>query len=255
MARTGDDLSSHDDYGPDYYRSVEGLDEIRRFNSHWWSARFYAGLASRVLRSISGRRVLEVGCAHGYILARLESRYESFGIDLSPYAIERAKQNAPGSRIWCGDFMTDLPPDIRDTQFDLILAKYVLEHLDDPGAALLRMHDLLRPGGSILYSVPNMISPGVRMKGDDWFAFLDPTHVSMLQPQEWRDLTQTTGFNLTRAFSDGLWDVPYVSWAPTFLQRLIFSLPTFISVALMMPLVPARWGENLIVIAHKPADR
>ncbi len=238
-------------YGKDYYQQEFGLDELRRFNMHWWSVRFYALLAHRLLRRHGGRRVLEIGCAHGYTLARLERHHETWGIDLSEYAIGRARQIASRSRVFCADFTGRLPERIEAGGFDLIVAKYVLEHLAEPGRALERAFSLLAPGGRLLYSVPNMDSPGRRLKGEKWYAFGDETHVSLLERSEWIELTRSAGFEIERTFSDGPWDMPYLERIPTALQYPIFCLPTVITVFLARPLLPAHWGENLIVVARR----
>jgi SAM-dependent methyltransferase len=101
-----------DRYGKDYYSREFGLDELRRFNMHWWSVRYYAKLADRLLRQRSGRRVFELGCAHGYTLSWLESKYETYGIDLSDYAIERSKTIAPRSKTFAADIAAPLPSEI-----------------------------------------------------------------------------------------------------------------------------------------------
>lgn len=243
-----------DRYGKDYYSREFGLDEMRRFNMHWWSVRFYALLAARLLRAHGGRRVLEIGCAHGYTLSWLERDFETWGIDLSTYAVGRAQQIAPRSRTYVADIGAALPEEIGRGGFDLVLAKYVLEHLVDPAAALTRIAGLLAPGGMLLYSVPDTTSPGRRFKGERWFALGDETHVSLLDPARWADLTERAGFSIDRRFSDGLWDVPYLRRVPKLLQYGIFSLPTIVSVLLARPLIPAGWGENLIVIARRSSS-
>lgn len=238
-------------YGADYYQREFGLDDMRRFNMHWWSVRFYAKLARRRLRKIGGTRVFEIGCAHGYTLARLEREFETWGIDLSEYAVGRARDIAPRSRVFCADVTGELPGEIAAGGFDLILAKYVLEHIDDPGRVLVRARDLLAPGGEIMYSVPNMDCLGRRLKGDAWYAFGDETHVSLLEPGEWLDLTRGAGLEIVETFSDGLWDMPYLTWLPIFAQYPIFCLPTIATVLLARPMLPARFGENLIVVARR----
>lgn len=239
-------------FGKEYYDRVFGLDELKRFNMHWWSVRFYALLARRLLRRAGGRRVLEIGCAHGYTLAWLEREFETVGIDLSEYAIGRAKQNAPRSRVFAADVAGELPPEVTRGGFDLVLAKYVLEHLPRPDAALARLATLLAPGGALLYSVPDTTSPGRRYKGAEWFALKDETHVSLLDPPRWLELTRASGLTIERVFSDGLWDVPYVRRVPRVVQFAMFSLPTIVSVFFAAPLIPAGKGENLIVVARRP---
>jgi len=55
-----------------------------------------------------------------------------------------------------------------------------------------------------------------------------------------------------RVFSDGPWDMPYLKKIPKLPQYALFSLPTIATVLLARPLIPAGWGENLIVVARRP---
>jgi len=240
-------------YDRDYYRQAYGLDEMRRFSIHWWSARFYASLARRVLRRAGGRRLLEVGCGHGYTLARLEREFETVGIDLSAYAIGRAREITPRSALFEADLLGELPDEVGRGGFDLVLAKYVLEHLPDPERALERIAGLLAPGGRLLYSVPDTTSPSRRFRGDQWYALLDDTHVSLLGPPEWLRLTERAGFVVERSFADGVWDMPWFPRLPVLPQYALFCLPTIVTVALARPLLPVGWGENVIVLARKEA--
>jgi SAM-dependent methyltransferase len=239
-----------EDYGKEYYEKAFGLDDLEPFGMHWWSVRFYAKLAARVLRASGGRRVLEVGCAHGYTLGWLEREFETVGIDLSAYAVERARKEAPRSTVYRADLLGDLPDDVARGGFDLILAKYVLEHLPDPLFALRRLRGLLAPGGALLYSVPDLRSPSRPRRGEQWYAYLDETHVSLLEPDEWLRLTRQAGLSVEQTFSDGVWDMPWVSYLPTILQYPIFCLPTIATVFLARPLLEAGTGENLIVVAR-----
>jgi SAM-dependent methyltransferase len=43
-----------------------------------------------------------------------------------------------------------------DAQFDLVICTQVLEYVPDPAAAIAEIHRVLRPGGSLLLSVPAM---------------------------------------------------------------------------------------------------
>jgi hypothetical protein len=52
----------------------------------------------------------------------------------------------------------------------------VLEHLDDPGAALSRLRGWLRPGGGLLVGVPNLDSLQARIGGARWYHLDVPRH-------------------------------------------------------------------------------
>lgn len=239
-------------YDKDYYQRAFGLDEMRRFNMHWWSVRFYALIARRLLRRMRGRRVLDVGCAHGYTLARLEREFEAFGVDVSSYAIARARTIAPRARVFEADVQGVLPAEIGAGGFDVILAKYVLEHLADPAFALRRLHDLLAPGGALVFAVPDTRSPSRRFRKERWYALLDATHVSLLEPEEWLRLTREAGFAIESARDEGVWDLPWLPGVPRLVQLPLFAMPTIVAVLFARPFLPIGWGENVIVVARRP---
>lgn len=254
MTRVSADTPGPESYGEDYYVRAYNLEGPKWTEINWWSVRFYAAISDRLLRRNGGRRMLEVGCGLGFVLSRLEQKYETYGVDLSPFAIERAQKLAPRSKTYACDLTRELPGDIGAGNFDLILARYVLEHLEDPFSVISRCASLLAPGGMLFYAVPDTTSPGLRLKGDDWYAWHDETHVSLLAPEKWLTLTRDAGFTIEKTFSDGLWDVPYVKYVPRILQYPMFSLPTIVSVLLARPMIPAGWGENLIVVARRDGD-
>jgi SAM-dependent methyltransferase len=238
-----------------YFADTYGCDGLRRFGQHWWSVRLYASITRRWMRIIHGQSLLEVGCGHGFILGELEKDYDTFGVDVSPYAVEQTARFAPRSECQVCDIENGLPVILENRTFDCILARYVLEHLRDPGRAMKTLADRLRPGGILFFSVPNTESMGARWKGDDWYARKDPTHVSLLAPDRWLSLTRQAGLRMVKEFSDGYWDIPYVSGIPMWLQRMLFLGPTVVACLTGRDLLPARFGENIMVIARKPSGK
>ncbi len=240
-------------YDEAYYRDVMGRGDpatLRRFGMAWWSARMYARLTAWCLRRNGGRRVLEVGCGPGHVLSFLHARWDAAGVDVSPWAIEQCARNAPGADCRVADLARERP--FEPGAFDVVLARYVLEHLPDPAPLLARVFELLRPGGTLLYAVPNTESLGARRKGDAWYALRDPTHVSLLAPDRWLALTRAAGFDVAREFADGHWDLPYLAGVPSWAQVPLFLGPPALACLAGRPLLPARFGENVIVVADRP---
>lgn len=104
----------------------------------------------------SAPRVLEIGCGGGGTLAWLKQSGRAqwtVGIELSQEAAAVAATRV--DEVHCGDadqLLARLPAD----SFDLILCLDVLEHLVDPWATLNKIRSLLRPGGRIISSLPNV---------------------------------------------------------------------------------------------------
>jgi 2-polyprenyl-3-methyl-5-hydroxy-6-metoxy-1,4-benzoquinol methylase len=249
-----DEPRSDDVFGPEYFIQTYGDSGLKKFGLHWWSVRWYAKMVDRCLREIGGQRVLEIGCGQGFMLARLEGKYSTFGIDLSGYAIEQTARFAPKSTCAVANFENDLPPKFESENFDVIVAKYVFEHLDDPLRAMQRAEKMLRPGGIIFFSVPNTLSLGARHKGEAWFAHpaMDPTHCSLLSPAEWRQMVRNAGLIFCKESADGYWDIPYFKWLPSWAQLPVFIGPTALSCLSGRAILPPGFGENLLIFARKP---
>jgi SAM-dependent methyltransferase len=83
---------------------------------------------------------------------------------------------------------------IAEGSLDAVVLWHVLEHLDDPAAALARVRGWLRPGGGLLVGVPNLGSLQARLGGERWF-HLDPArHRVHLTAEGTRALLERTGF-------------------------------------------------------------
>jgi SAM-dependent methyltransferase len=103
------------------------------------------------LLATSGRVALEAGCGSTSHL-RLDGLQRLVGIDLSAIQLERNQELDERVR---GDLETyRFPAD----SFDLIVIWDVLEHLNDPVAALDNLVAAARPGALLVVAVPNLQS-------------------------------------------------------------------------------------------------
>lgn len=93
----------------------------------------------------AGTRVLDAGCGEGVLVDEYAARLAIEGID-AHYASERVTQAS----------LTSLP--YGDGSFDRALCLDVLEHLpfDAQPIALAELHRVLRSGGELLVSIPNL---------------------------------------------------------------------------------------------------
>jgi SAM-dependent methyltransferase len=227
-------------YGADFFEGYRG-----RFNQYWWARRFYASIIKRYGKP---GKLLEVGCGLGHVLVRLQDDFETYGIDVSAYAIEQARKNTPRSTlsVAAAEEVGSLPG-----PFDDIAAFHVVEHLEDPAAVLRLCAESLVTDGRLIFATPNTDAPLAKRKGERWFARTDPTHISLKSAREWLALVREAGFRVRRTFSDGMWDVPYVPRIPAKLQLAVLGLPTILQTVTCVPFIPVRLGESVIVVAEK----
>ena len=110
-----------------------------------------------------GMRVLEVGCGTGYFTQELaRSGADVIAIDVSPELLEIAKANcsAPNVRYEIQNAYTLSYP---DAVFDSVVGSSVLHHLEIE-AALREIYRVVKLGGSVHFTEPNMLNPQVAIQ-------------------------------------------------------------------------------------------
>lgn len=135
----------------DYAREREGQHSFR----------VQKRLALRMLEGTGGR-ILDAGCGPAVMEpALLERGFEVDAIDVSTEMLRLAEERlaAHPLRARCRLEFGDLERLNRpDASFDAILAMGVLEYVSDHAAALRAMRRLLKPGGTLVLTVPNRVS-------------------------------------------------------------------------------------------------
>lgn len=101
-----------------------------------------------------GGRVLEVGSGCGALALRLRDA----GIDVVPTDLDPPHE-------WIHRLDLDDPQWSEETRgpFDLVVCVETLEHVENPRQVLRSIRALLRPGGRVLVSTPNVTHPHSRL--------------------------------------------------------------------------------------------
>lgn len=150
----------------------------------------------------AGARVLDVGCATGYLAAELcERGHEVVGVERDPAAAAQARARAGVEVI---ELDLDLVPiaDAVSGRFGAILCGDVLEHLRDPAATLRGLTPLLAPGGLLLVSLPNAAHWTARRSilcgrfPQDDHGLFDRTHLRFFTRATGRELLESAGLRV-----------------------------------------------------------
>lgn len=104
------------------------------------------------------RRILEIGCAGGKQLVYFnkEFGYEPYGIDYSEEGCKVARENLRSQNI-CGQVICE---DVLNTslnkEFDIVYSMGLIEHFFNPEKIIDKHIELLKPGGILIITVPNL---------------------------------------------------------------------------------------------------
>ncbi|MGB0888922.1 MAG: class I SAM-dependent methyltransferase [Solirubrobacterales bacterium] len=138
-----------------------------------------------IAERVAGHRVIDMACGEGYgssVLSRNAAHVT--GIDANPEAYEHAKAKYASENV---EIVRDLIETHRAPQpVDDVVFLQTIEHVQDPAAVLRHFASLLKPGGTVYLSTPNLLTlaPEGAEKSDN------PWHVKEYRPHEFRELCQ-----------------------------------------------------------------
>lgn len=137
------------------------------------------------------RKILDVGCGEGEFLEICqEARLDCFGVDISSYALTKAKKNVKGEFLQLDVEEEKLP--YHDNFFDVATSFDLVEHLANPELIFGELRRVLKEDGVLFLTTPN---------GDYWpagflghFVNNDPTHINIQGVDYWRSHLRKAGF-------------------------------------------------------------
>jgi len=134
-------------------------------------------------------RLLDVGCSVGLFLdlAR-KSGWEVEGVEASEWSAAQAREQ--GFRVHNELFeQVELP----ERSYEVVCFWDVLEHVPSPRLVLEKAHRLLRPGGLLMVSTPDITSLSARLLGRRWW-FVERDHIFYYSTATLSEQLRRTGF-------------------------------------------------------------
>ena len=128
----------------------------RRFAHSWTPSRFDLPRAARLRQILIGRpegRVLDVGCYDGAFTTRVIDG-PVIGVDISHSALGSAR--ARGLTVALAQLESGLP--FGDGTFGTVIAAEIIEHVFDTQAVVDELARVVRPGGWLAMTTPNLVA-------------------------------------------------------------------------------------------------
>ena len=174
-------------YTADYFQGAEYFDYrsqratlAKNFRRHLALMRRYG----------AGRgRLFEIGCAYGFFLQEAARQFEVRGVDVSAEAVAFARETLQ-LPVACGT----VDATSREEPYDVVCIWETLEHVVDPARAVQDARGLLKPGGHLFLTVPDVGSLVARLQGRRWRQIHPPTHLNYFSRPTMRLLLERMGF-------------------------------------------------------------
>lgn len=203
---------------------------------------------------LTGKDFLDYGCGGGHFVAAAgDLGLRATGLELDGESVRLARQR--GLDVHSGTLPDDSSP-VRGRQFDVVKIMHVLEHVPSPASLVASFHELLKPGGVLIISVPDQESVPSRIKialrafgikRSDYGFVQPPIHLHGFTERSFERLAAHFGFSILSIRRTSPLDNQHFPTVPAYwqglgAQRAVYTLGKWLGS-----------GGHLTVILKKPA--
>lgn len=227
---------------------------------YWWfvARRSLAlGLLERFGCLDRNATLLDIGCGTGVVLDQLQKRSHAIGFDFSEHALDYSGRRGLPNLVR-GDAHA-LP--FANDSVDAVVGLDIFEHLKDDVGAFAEAFRALKPGGTLVLSVPAFMA----LWGPHDVALM---HFRRYRAKEMRDKLRSVGFEVPLLSYSVFLLFPLVAiirffekrkagpahaslpTLPAWLNRTLIGLQKFEQK--LLSAVPLPWGSSVVAVARKP---
>lgn len=138
-------------------------------------------------------RLLDLGCNEGRGIAIYNKNgFNAEGLELNELAANKARFK--GCRVFTA-LLEEFDPEYK---YDIIVLSHVLEHSTEPEIMLSHVARLLKPGGQVWISCPNIKSLFRVIFGEFWINWHAPFHITFFSAETLKNLLKKNGFKVIK---------------------------------------------------------
>lgn len=203
----------------------------------------------RRLRRYSVRpgRLLDVGCAFGFLLAEAASMgWEPYGVDRSGFGIHWAEKNLGLKNLRAG---TVGEAGFEPAFFDAVTMVDVLEHTTDPAAEIESIAGIIKPGGVFLLDTWDIGSLAARIMGRRWHVMAPPDHVFFFDRKTVVALLNRAGFKVEEVSRMGRY-LSLATAATKIPEGFLFKKAVLEVTGKLKYPIPVNLFDNLVMISR-----
>lgn len=171
--------------GSNYWWTVGSYEKLKAF-PHWEE------IMKFIQKFIDRGRLLDIGCAYGFLVREASKYFESFGIDISSFAVKKSKEYCKGKISRAST--VSLP--FKKESFNVITVVDTLEHVSQINLCIKEFFRILKNDGILFLQLPNPLF---------WshicgrFGLEDNTHMNDFWLKQWQTVLEKSGFEIIKS--------------------------------------------------------
>ena len=155
----------------------------------------FENLAKRIQGRKSGGRLLDVGSGPGLLeLVLTKPAWEVTGVEFASYIAEFGRQTLHTTVLNMSFVEADLP----ENYYDVIVLKYVLDHMEEPFEALTKARRLIKPDGILVVADLINIESFCARFFRQGYRLIHPMHFTYFSPRTIQLHLGRAGFSVTK---------------------------------------------------------